>query len=169
MEMTAQLEFNFVKPKLTEVKEMLTEADAVALIPLLQQLADENEYENEELHEDVWLQNARIILSDAERRYMNVFIAWYEGTPIGFLVGATSPLFYRRGIVAEQKLWYVTPTRRGSYAAIKLMKSFERWGRLNGATSFHTGTINTQMAERTSKLLTTLGFEQVGTLHVKEA
>lgn len=128
-----------------------------------------NEIElQESISIDDTLRSCIRIRNDVERKYVNLFIAYEGDTAIGFLVGVTSPCFHRPGIVAEQKLWYVKPSRRSSRAAVLLMKAYERWARINGATQIFTGTANLQLAERTSKLLERLGYARVGYVHVKE-
>lgn len=123
---------------------------------------------NEHVDEDVLLMTCIKIRNDVERKYVNCFIAYSDDKPIGFLVGVTSPAFHRLGIVAEQKLWYVTPNARGTLAFKLLIKAFEHWARTNGATQLFTGTANVKLSERTSKLLQHLGYARVGTSHVKE-
>ncbi len=108
------------------------------------------------------------IRTDVDRKHVNMFIAYDEGKPIGFLLGVTSQAFHRQGIVAEQKLWYVKPIKRHSLAALCLLKAYESWARLNGATQIFTGTANKRYAERTSKFFEQTGYARVGSLHVKE-
>lgn len=108
------------------------------------------------------------VRDDVERKYLNVFIVYDRKEPVGFLVGVTTPCFHRPCIVAEQKLWYVKPERRNAHAAMHLVRAYERWARLNGATQIYTGTANTPFTERTSKFLERLGYARTGTLHVKE-
>lgn len=124
------------------------------------------------LHE--WVDPDTLLLScikvrqDIDRKQVNVFIAYMDDKPVGFLVGVTTPCFHRPGIVAEQKLWYVEPKRRATYAAVHLIRAYERWARINGATQIFTGTANAELSERTSKLLEKLGYTRTGSLHVKE-
>lgn len=122
----------------------------------------------ESVDDDRVIYNCILCRMDVERRQMNVFIAYVDDEPIGFLVGVATPAWHRQGIVAEQKLCYVSPDRRGSTAAIRLFKAFERWARERGATQIFTGTANIRYAERTSKLLEKIGYARVGALHVKE-
>lgn len=123
---------------------------------------------NEHVDDDVLLMSCIKVRQDVDRQYVNCFIAYADTTPVGFLVGVTTPAFHRLGIVAEQKLCYVEPTARGGYAVVRLIKAFERWSRINGATQIFTGTANLRYAERTSKLLEHFGYARVGALHVKE-
>ena len=106
--------------------------------------------------------------ADVERLNYNCFIAYQGSTAIGFLVGICMPCLHREGVVAEQKLWYVKPQFRGTWASLKLIRAFERWARLNGATQIFTGTANRRYAERTIKQLNRLGYATCGALLVKE-
>jgi len=123
---------------------------------------------------DEWIDPETLLMScvavrnDPERKHVNAFICYMDDEPVGFLVGVTAPCFHRPAIVAEQKLWYVVPNKRASFAAIYLVRAYEKWARLNGATQIYTGSANTPFTERTSKLLEHLGYARTGTLHVKE-
>lgn len=108
------------------------------------------------------------VRNDIERKHLNVFVAYMDDEAVGFLVGVATPCFHRPAIVAEQKLWYVKPSRRTGAAALHLVRAYERWARINGATQIYTGSANTPFTERTSKLLEHLGYARTGTLHVKE-
>jgi GNAT superfamily N-acetyltransferase len=105
---------------------------------------------------------------DTERAWMNCWIAYRKEKAVGFLVGVCFPTWYNKRIVAEQKLWFVSKEHRGSKAAYLLIKAFENWARLNGATQIYTGTANQRYAEQTKYVLEKLGYRHVGSLHVKE-
>lgn len=123
---------------------------------------------NERVDDDVTLMSCIRIRQDVDRQYINLFIAYFDNKPKGFLVGVATPAFHRLGIVAEQKLCYVEPSARGSTAAMYLVQAYEKWARLNGATQLFTGTVNRRYAERTAKFFEHLGYARVGSLHVKE-
>lgn len=123
---------------------------------------------DEHVDEDTILETCVGIRMDMERNNLNTFIAYMDGEPVGFIVGVTTKALHRKGVVAEQKLWYVEQSARGSLAAKALIRAYEEWARLNGATQLYTGTAVRQLSERTSKLLEKLGYARVGALHVKE-
>lgn len=149
------------------VTEILTPDHDVAILKLGTEFSKDVDL-SESVDPDVVTRSAINIRNDFERKYVNVFIAYADNTPVGFLFGSTLPAIHRQGIVAEQKLWYVTENARGSPAAKMLIRAFERWARLNGATQIFTGTANLRYAERTSQLLEQLGYARVGSLHVME-
>ena len=123
---------------------------------------------NEHVDDETLLRSCIGLRNDPVRNTLNCFIAYFGDEPIGFLVGVASKAFHRQGIVAEQKLCYTMPDKRGSTAALHLFEAFEHWARLNGATQIFTGSANKRYAERTSKFLQKIGYVCVGSLHVKE-
>lgn len=149
------------------VNEVLTDADIVGILKLATEFANDIDL-NEHIDPDVVTRSAINVKNDIERNYINVFIAYADNEPVGLLLGSTLPAIHRQGVVAEQKLWYVTENARGTPAAKLLIRAFERWAKLNGATQIFTGTANKRYAERTSQLLEQLGYARVGSLHVME-
>lgn len=158
----------FARRNRVHVQELLTHDQDVQIVEMAHMFVD-GIASQDQIEDDVLLMNCIRMRNDTERKQMNCFIAYEGTTPIGFLVGVTTPALYARKVVAEQKLWYVKPTRRGSVAATLLIRAFEAWARINGATQIYTGTANfPQHAERTSKLLEHIGYARTGALHVKE-
>lgn len=157
---------SFVGKKVT-VTEVLTPAHDVGILKLAHEFINDIDLD-EHMDPDVVCLTCINIRNDVDRQYLNMFIAYADDLPVGFLVGSTTPALHRKGIVAEQKLWYVTENARGTPAAKLLIREFERWAKLNGATQIFTGTANKRYAERTSKLLEQLGYARVGALHVME-
>lgn len=159
------------KPKSTRrsvrIEELLRPEQDDDIIRMAHAFADDVDL-NESVDDYTVRMSCIALRADVERRGVNVFIAYDDDRAIGLCLGVTSPAFHRPGVVAEQKLWYVEPTHRGSVAARKLMAAYERWARCNGATQIFTGTANKRYAERTSQLLEKLGYARVGNVHVKE-
>lgn len=149
------------------VQELRTQEQILDVYDLAKQFGEDIE-PNEPIDFDTVVRTCAMILNDMERQYLNLFVAYDDKEPLGFLLGVTSPCLHRPRVVAEQKLWYVMPTARGGLAAKYLVMAYERWARLNGATQIYTGTANKLYAERTSKLLKHLGYARVGYLHVKD-
>lgn len=149
------------------VQELRTQQQIADVYELAKQFGADIE-PSEPIDFDTLARSCLMILEDVERKYLNLFIAYDDEEPLGFLLGVTSPCLHRPRVVAEQKLWYVMPTARGGLAAKYLVMAYERWARLNGATQIYTGTANKLYAERTSKLLKHLGYARVGYLHVKD-
>lgn len=149
------------------VTETLTSGHDVAILKLAIEFCNDVDL-NEEYDADEIVKSAIAIRNDITRAHVNIFIAYAGEEPVGFLLGSTNKALHRKGVVAEQKLWYVTENARGTPAAKLLIRAFEHWARLNGATQIFTGTANRRYAERTSQLLEQLGYARVGSLHVME-
>lgn len=154
------------KPRF-RVEELTRSEQDLEIYNMAKQFAEEIPL-REHIHFDTLILSCASVRQDFERKHLNVFLAYMDDEAVGFLVGVTSHCFHRPAIVAEQKLWYVVPKRRASYAAIHLMRAYERWARINGATQIYTGSANSALSERTSKLLEKLNYARVGALHVKE-
>lgn len=155
------------RAKHIRIKELLTREQDVEILHMTENFIEDVDL-REEVDPETLLMSCAAIRNDIERKNVNCFIAYENGEPIGFLVGVASPAFHRQGIVAEQKLCYVVPNRRGSFAALRLVQAFERWARLQGATQIFTGTANKRYAEKTSQFFERIGYARVGALHVKE-
>lgn len=155
------------RPSKIEIRELQSSEQDFHMLELAQEMVAESEL-NESIDVDEVLLSCIQIRADIERKGVNVFIAYDEGKPIGYILGVTSKAFHRKGIVAEMKLMYIKPVKRGSLTALLLLKAYERWAILNGATQIFTGTVNKQHAERTSKFFEQTGYARVGSLHVKE-
>lgn len=149
------------------VRELLDREQDFEILHMAQMFAEDVDLD-ESVDVDTVLLSCIKVRLDIDRKNVNCFIAYEHNKPIGFLVGVASPAFHRKGIVAEQKLCYVIPNRRGSFAALRLVQAFERWARLQGSTQIFTGTANKRYAEKTSKFFEQIGYARVGSLHVKE-
>src|SRR5262245_32146893 len=66
-------------------------------------------------------------MQDAERRWLNGWIAYDGDEPVGYLVGKINRSFFSQSTYAVQEMWYVVPHYRGSSAALRLLREFERW------------------------------------------
>lgn len=156
----------YVGKKVT-VTEVLTPQHDVDILKLSYQFINDIDLD-EHMDPDAVTLTCINVRQDVVRDQLNMFIAYIDDEPVGFLLGSSTPALHRKGVVAEQKLWYVTETARGTPAAKLLIREFERWAKLNGATQIFTGTANKRYAERTSLLLEQLGYARVGSLHVME-
>lgn len=113
-----------------------------------------------------WLEQ---VMSDTDRAFVNVFIAYRDDMPAGMLIGFARPYVFSSAICASQELWYVVPKHRSQRTAYMLMRAFEEWARLRGAIEIFTG-ITAGDAETTSRIagvLTRMGYPLVGTYHKK--
>lgn len=175
--MNAQLKLPFNEPavrynqrvieRLNEVLELQSEPHVNDVIKLAKEFIDDVDLK-EHINPLVVKYHCAQCVADTRRKWLNCWVAYYKGEAVGFLVGVCFRTWYNNKIVAEQKLWFVSKQYRGTSAAFSLIKAYENWARLNGATQIYTGTANERYAEATKVVLERLGYRHVGSLHVKE-
>lgn len=93
-------------------------------------------------------------------------IAWDNGLPIGFLAVGAVPMLFNRLKTIDDLALYVVPERRGSTAALRMLRMMEPWAAQRGVAirmGVTTGT-NQQQAVR---FLERLGYRQTGVLLTK--
>lgn len=110
------------------------------------------------------------VLGDTIRKGSNIWVARQDGEPIGYAVAYCSPFYFNWDFVSKLELWYVIPAKRGSWAAIKLVKAFEEWGRLNGSVQLYVGVARTDKdeARHIRALFPKLKYEWCGSYYLKE-
>lgn len=114
-----------------------------------------------------WLRG--MVLNDTDRTYANVFNAYKDEQPVGFLIGFCRPYIFSEATVATQELWYVLEECRAGRAAYKLIKAFEEWARLRGALEIFTGVTagDSVTMAKIGSVLKRMGYPMVGTHHKK--
>jgi len=90
------------------------------------------------------------------------FVVEDRGAVIAFLQCYMFGYDYRAGLYTVQKVLYVTPEKRGTRAAVLLIKHLIQWSQQLGADRIEGGNDNSFQSERTAKFLSHFGFEQVG-------
>lgn len=150
-----------------KIVELRTDQHIVDMIRMSHEFTED--FDMEEKIDDVSLVSSCLsVCHDMNRSNLNVWLVYKNELAIGFLVGICYRTYYNTRIVAEQKLWFVSKKFRGTKAAYLLIKAYEQWARLNGATHIYTGTAHLRYAEQTKHVLEKLGYRHVGSLHVKE-
>jgi GNAT superfamily N-acetyltransferase len=111
-----------------------------------------------------------MILRDSERKLSNIWIAWLDEKPIGYALAMCSSYYWNFEHVAKMDMWYVVPEARGTWAAIKLVKAFEEWARLNGSRELYVGIARTDAdeAKHIRRLFPRLGYSWCGSNYLKE-
>jgi GNAT superfamily N-acetyltransferase len=111
-----------------------------------------------------------VVLNDTERRGSNIWVAREDDEPIGYAVAYCSPFYFNFDFVSKLELWYVIPAKRGSWAAIKLVKAFEEWARLNGSVQLYVGVARTDKdeARHIRALFPKLKYAWCGSYYLKE-
>lgn len=89
------------------------------------------------------------------------------GELAGFHMAHMAQYFFCDEWMAESVLYFVAPERRGTSAALKLLRIFERWGQRRGAREVVLGTGVSEGAPlaRTDRFLRRAGIRQVGGLY----
>lgn len=98
-------------------------------------------------------------LTDANPTF---FVVEHERKVIAFLQAYICDYDYRAGLYTVQRVLYVTPAKRGTRAAVLLIRELIRWSKLLGADRIEGGNDNSFRSDRTAKFLSHFGFEQVG-------
>jgi hypothetical protein len=110
------------------------------------------------------------VLSDTERKTANIWVAREDNEPVGYAIAYCSPFYFNFDFVSKLELWYVIPAKRGSWAAIRLIKAFEEWGRLNGSVQLYVGVARTDKdeARHIRALFPKLRYDWCGSYYLKE-
>jgi GNAT superfamily N-acetyltransferase len=110
------------------------------------------------------------ILDDPERQYMNLWIAYDDNRPVGFILASSTRFVYAWDRCARQENLYVIPEKRGTITALKLIRAFEEWARLLGCLQVFLGVArddNKAEAKKIGKIFNRIGYGFAGTYYVK--
>lgn len=152
---------------MTSVRE-LTRADVEDLIILSRMFHAENaphlDFDAQKIRD-----RAEQLFADLDRDNLNVFMAYKDGEPVGFILGWVNTYLFSYQVIAHQELWYVIPAFRGTRIAFRLIKEFEEWARLRGAVEIFTGVAShdAEKNKNVSHVLTRMGYPRVGYYHKK--
>jgi len=81
---------------------------------------------------------------------------------VGFMVAFCGPPVFSTEPVASHHIFYVVPERRGSFAAVRLIKGYEAWAEENGAIAVEIAVDTGLFPERTGKFYERLGYDYMG-------
>jgi GNAT superfamily N-acetyltransferase len=81
---------------------------------------------------------------------------------LGGFFGHISSVFFSKEQVAKDISWFVTRERRGSVAAVALVRDFEAWARAKGVKHFILGQSTGVNMDTTKALYEHLGYEVIG-------
>lgn len=92
-----------------------------------------------------------------------IFVVEQNREVIGYLMGLMESYAFTSGIFCVQEVLYVRPDKRGTRAAVHLIKEFVDWARIVGAREMIFGISNKFQPERTARLFEKIaGAEPVG-------
>lgn len=93
-------------------------------------------------------------------------IAWDNGIPIGFLAVGAVPMLFNALKTVDDLALYVVPERRGSTAALRLLRVMEPWAQQR-AVAIRMGVTTGTNTSQAVKFLERLGYRQTGVLLTK--
>lgn len=92
-----------------------------------------------------------------------IFVVEENRTVVGYLLAFLEGYSFTTGVFVVQEVLYVRPDKRGTRAAVRLIKEFVRWGETVGAREWIFGISNKFQPDRTARLFEKLtGAERVG-------
>ena len=103
-------------------------------------------------------------------RGSNIFcsIAELNGKCIGAMAGFIQECWFAHGNVAYDFFLYVEPEHRGSSAALRLIRAYEKWARMQNVLEVTLGISTGINTEQTGKFYQRLGYNKVGSTFCKE-
>lgn len=97
-----------------------------------------------------------------------VLLAYDDGGPVGFLSAFISPYSFSDELCAIHDIFFVTPARRGSSAASRLIDGFEAWAREMGASKMMVAVHTGIRPEITARFYGKKGFRHMGGVFDKD-
>lgn len=97
-----------------------------------------------------------------------VHVCEQDGFVIGMLASQCSTYIFSRGTYAYHDIFYVMPERRGSWAAVLLIKAFLKWADSLGIRRKVIAQHTQVNAERTLKFYERMGFKPMGGIYFKD-
>ena len=135
--------------------------DIVALVELGREMHEEAPAFNKMDYDPKKLLQLGVVLSEQG----GMFLAEKDDNEIiGMFLGVVMPHYFGSDLMANDLCFFVKKEHRGSTAAPRLIKAFEKWAWANGATALRFGISTGVEAKRTLKLYEKLGFSQDGYL-----
>lgn len=97
------------------------------------------------------------------KAHPTTFVADQDGEVIGYLMATLNEYAFSSGVFVSQEVLYVRPDKRGTRAAVHLIKEFVQWGEIVGAREWLFGISNGFQPDRTARLFERLtGAKRVG-------
>jgi L-amino acid N-acyltransferase YncA len=91
-----------------------------------------------------------------------IWVVEQQRRPIGFMLAEIRGFRASSGFSTAQEVLFVRPDKRGTRAAVLLMKNFLAWSVRLGAVEINGGNDNDFNSERTARFLEHFGFRRVG-------
>jgi len=130
-------------------------------------LAKEFSKEAPKTHKWNMEKTTQFIVSAIENTNMEIFLSEKDNDITGAMVCLVTEMYMSNTIVASDLAWFVSKEARGNSSSIKLLKTFEDWGRSKGAD--YLGMADIEGIGNLSELYTRLGYSISETTYIKEA
>tara|TARA_R110001592_G_scaffold131052_1_gene344642 strand:- start:17130 stop:17585 length:456 start_codon:yes stop_codon:yes gene_type:complete len=104
----------------------------------------------------------------AEDPVVKVFYALEGDELVGFGAFVITAHYFTDQLIASDIIVYVRPERRGSLAAVKLLKNYILWADQQNASHITLGISTGIHPEKTKRFYERLGFKTIGTMHCLE-
>ena len=135
--------------------------DMPQIIKLGRQMHAESSYNGLDFDDDTVMELAEQWLSNSDVYFCRV-AENNEKEIFGMYVGLISSYYFGKDLVANDLLLFVVPDKRGSIAAVKLIKEFEQWAKDKGAAEVRPALSTGVKVKETKQLYEALGYEAVG-------
>jgi GNAT superfamily N-acetyltransferase len=103
-----------------------------------------------------------------ENPIIKVFYALDGDELVGFGAFVITAHYFTDELIASDIIVYVRPERRGSSAAVKILKNYILWADQQKATHITLGISTGIHPEKTQAFYERLGFKTIGTMHCLE-
>ena len=106
------------------------------------------------------------LISAINNDNMIIFISEKDGEITGAIVCIVTEMYMSNTVIASDLAWFVSKNLRGTPTSIKLLKTFEQWGKSKGAN--YIGMADIEGIGNLSKLYSRLGYSVTETTYLKE-
>ena len=89
------------------------------------------------------------------------YLAYDDDVICGMILGFLDKLYFSKDICLYENLLYVIPEKRGSSAAYKLVKAWEKFGKDNGARDIWAGVSSGIKSDKAKSFYNRLGYEDI--------
>ena len=97
-----------------------------------------------------------------------LFVAEREGMVIGGLAGGITEYWFSREKVGFDYSFFIEPSERNGFTAMKLIRAMEIWCKGQGARELQMGITTGINVDNTSKFYELVGFQNAGPIFKKE-
>lgn len=117
---------------------------------------------------EVIKKRAKQSIEDVERKWFNIWAAYREGEPVGFLVGYISPFYFCDELGSQTQFWFVQKRLRGTPVPFLLLREFVKWQALRGCIRCMIDISTQGNAHKFGRMAEKLGFKPSGAYFVRD-